>query len=118
MGRLSTHVLDTANGKPAGGVAVTLSRLEDDGSRTILVETRTNADGRTDAPLLTGDAFACGRYELVFAIGDYFRAGGLNLPEPAFLDEVPIRFGIAEPNGHYHVPLLASPWGCTTYRGS
>lgn len=118
MGRLSTHVLDTAQGKPAAGVAITLVRIDADDSRTILVETRTNADGRTDAPLLTGDDFACGRYELVFAIGDYFRAQGLNLPEPAFLDEVPIRFGIAEPDGHYHVPLLASPWGCTTYRGS
>lgn len=118
MGRLSTHVLDTAHGKPAGGVAVTLRRLDEDGGCTMLVETRTNADGRTDAPLLAGDTFACGRYELVFAIGDYFRTLGLNLPEPAFLDEVPIRFGIAEPDGHYHVPLLASPWGCTTYRGS
>jgi len=118
MGRLSTHVLDTAQGKPAGGVAITLHRLNADGSRTILVETRTNADGRTDAPLLSGDTFICGRYEIVFAIGDYFRAQGAALPEPAFLDEVPIRFGIAEPDGHYHVPLLASPWGCTTYRGS
>jgi len=118
MGRLSTHVLDTAQGKPAGGVAIRLSRIDGDGSRTTLLETRTNADGRTDSPLLTGDAFVCGRYELTFAIGDYFRAQGLSLPEPAFLDEVPIRFGIAEPDGHYHVPLLASPWGCTTYRGS
>lgn len=118
MGRLSTHVLDTAHGGPAAGVAVALHRLEADGSRTLLVETRTNADGRTDAPLLAGEAYAPGRYEIVFAIGAYFRARGLALPDPAFLDEVPIRFGIAEADGHYHVPLLASPWSYSTYRGS
>ncbi|MCG6121319.1 MAG: hydroxyisourate hydrolase [Microvirga sp.] len=118
MGRLSTHVLDTAHGGPAEGVAVTLYRLGGDGARTMLVETRTNADGRTDAPLLTGEAYAPGRYEIVFAIGAYFRARGVALPDPAFLDEVPIRFGIADADGHYHVPLLASPWGYTTYRGS
>ncbi|TVR07376.1 MAG: hydroxyisourate hydrolase [Salinarimonadaceae bacterium] len=118
MGRLSTHVLDTAHGGPAAGVAVTLDRIADDGARTRLVETRTNADGRTDAPLLAGDAFAPGRYEIVFAIGAYFRAKGVALADPAFLDEVPIRFAIAEADGHYHVPLLASPWGYTTYRGS
>ncbi|MDR6872893.1 5-hydroxyisourate hydrolase [Bosea sp. BE125] len=118
MGRLSTHVLDTVNGKPAPGVAITLDRLLPDGSRRRLVETRTNADGRTDAPLLSGDGLTTGTYELSFAIGAYFRALGTPLPEPAFLDIVPLRFGIADAQGHYHVPLLASPWSYSTYRGS
>ncbi|MGJ3263660.1 MAG: hydroxyisourate hydrolase [Salinarimonas sp.] len=118
MPRLSTHVLDTAHGGPAAGVALTLDRLAPDGGRTRLVETRTNADGRTDAPLLQGADYAVGTYELAFAIGDYFRTRGAALSEPAFLDVVPIRFAIAEPDGHYHVPLLASPWSYSTYRGS
>jgi 5-hydroxyisourate hydrolase len=118
MGRLSTHVLDTVNGKPAPGVAITLDRLLPDGSRRRLVETRTNADGRTDAPLLSGDGLTTGTYELSFAIGAYFRALSTPLPEPAFLDIVPLRFGIADAQGHYHVPLLASPWSYSTYRGS
>ncbi|GGK42976.1 hydroxyisourate hydrolase [Salinarimonas ramus] len=118
MPRLSTHVLDTAHGGPAAGVALTLDRIEPDGSRTRLVETRTNADGRTDAPLLSGEAYRVGTYELSFAMGDYFRAKGAAPTEPAFLDIVPIRFAIAEPDGHYHVPLLASPWSYSTYRGS
>jgi 5-hydroxyisourate hydrolase len=118
MGRLSTHVLDTVNGRPAPGVAITLDRLLPDGSRRRLVETRTNADGRTDAPLLSGDGLTTGTYELSFAIGAYFRALGTALPEPAFLDIVPLRFGIADAQGHYHVPLLASPWSYSTYRGS
>jgi 5-hydroxyisourate hydrolase len=118
MGRLSTHVLDTVNGRPAPGVAITLDRLLPDGSRRRLVETRTNADGRTDAPLLSGDGLTTGTYELSFAIGAYFHTLGIPLPEPAFLDIVPLRFGIADAQGHYHVPLLASPWSYSTYRGS
>jgi 5-hydroxyisourate hydrolase len=117
MGRLSTHVLDTVNGRPAAGLALSLERLKPDGSRERLAQTVTNADGRTDAPLLSG-ALVPGIYELCFAVGAYFRGLGNALPEPAFLDLVPIRFGIAEPEGHYHVPLLASPWSYSTYRGS
>jgi 5-hydroxyisourate hydrolase len=118
MPRLSTHVLDTAAGRPAADVALVLSRLSDGRHRTVLVETRTNADGRTDAPLLAGDALEPGLYEIAFHVGEYFRAAGAALPEPAFLDVVPIRFGIADPQGHYHVPLLVSPWSFSTYRGS
>ena len=118
MGRLSTHVLDTVNGRPAGGVRVELHRLRPDGSWAPVAETRTNADGRTDAPMLGGDAFATGTYQLSFHIGDYFRAAGVKTTAPAFLDVVPLRFTIAEPDGHYHVPLLASPWSYSTYRGS
>lgn len=117
MGRLSTHVLDTVNGKPAAGLAITLHRVASDGRRERLAEVTTNADGRTDQPLLSG-ALTTGLYELNFALGAYFRGLGTALPEPAFLDIVPIRFGIADPDGHYHVPLLASPWSYSTYRGS
>ena len=117
MGRLTTHVLDTAAGRPAAGVAIALSRLEP-GGRVRLAETVTNSDGRCDAPLLDGDAFAAGVYELAFAAGAYFRSRGAALPEPPFLDEVTIRFGIASPDEHYHVPLLISPYGYSTYRGS
>ena len=116
MGRLTTHVLDTALGRPAQGVRIELFGLS--GDRAPLVDTVTNADGRCDAPLLDQTAFSVGRYELVFHAGDYFRALGLDLPDPAFLDEVAIRFGIAEPDSHYHVPLLLSPHGYSTYRGS
>lgn len=118
MPRLSTHVLDTANGRPAAGLALALHRLEPDGTRTLVVATRTNADGRTDAPLMAGADFRTGRYELEFAVADYFRAQGAALAEPPFLDSVPIRFAISEPDGHYHVPLLVSPWSYSTYRGS
>lgn len=117
MARLSTHVLDTMNGKPAAGVKIALYRLDGE-ARSLVKEVMTNADGRTDAPLLTGDEYKTGQYELVFRIGDYFRGLGANLPQPAFLDVVPLRFGIAEADGHYHVPLLASPWSYSTYRGS
>lgn len=113
MGRLSTHVLDTANGRPAHGVRVTLSR-----GGAVLVDTRTNEDGRTDAPLLSGAAYATGAYELAFHVADYFRARGTVTADPPFLDIVVIRFQIAEPDGHYHVPLLVSPWSYSTYRGS
>ena len=118
MGRLSTHVLDTANGRPAAGVAVELWRLGADGARTLAAAARTNADGRTDQPLLAGDQLVAGTYELVFAAGDYFASLGLDRPEPPFLDLVPVRFGIADPAANYHVPLLLSPWAYSTYRGS
>ena len=118
MGRLSTHVLDIQAGRPAAGVAIELFRIAGDGVATPVARTRTNADGRTDAPLLSGDALAVGVYELRFHAGDYFRGAGANLPDPAFVDVVPIRFGIADATGHYHVPLLVSPWAFSTYRGS
>lgn len=117
MGRLSTHVLDTAAGVPAAGVAVDLYRIAADGKRTLLARRRTNADGRTDTPLLAGDEVAAGTYELVFHMGDYFRSCGAKLADPAFLDLIPLRFALAA-GGHYHVPLLATPWSYSTYRGS
>ncbi|HQX06133.1 MAG TPA: hydroxyisourate hydrolase [Zoogloea sp.] len=116
MGRLTTHVLDTAHGRPGQGIAVTLFRL--DGGRRELLRTVTNDDGRCDRPLLEGEAFEAGTYELVFAAGDYFRALVTTLPEPPFVDEVALRFGVADPAQHYHVPLLVSPWSYSTYRGS
>jgi 5-hydroxyisourate hydrolase len=115
MGRLTTHVLDTAAGKPAAGLKVVLSRV--DGAPAVLAEGITNADGRLDKPLLEGTAFAPGTYEIMFHVGDYFRARRAALAEPAFLDRVPLRFGIAE-DAHYHVPLLVSPYAYSTYRGS
>ncbi len=115
-GRLTTHVLDTATGKPAAGLSIALFHLNGE-ARTHLKTVVTNADGRCDAPLLAGAEFRTGEYELVFAAGDYLRRQGTRLPEPAFLDSVPIRFGMAEPV-HYHVPLLVSPYGYSTYRGS
>ncbi len=116
MGRLTTHVLDTAHGKPGTGIAVTVYRL--DGERREVARSVTNHDGRCDKPLLEGAALEAGKYEIVFAAGDYFRALGLNLPEPPFVDEVALRFGIANVDQHYHVPLLVSPWSYSTYRGS
>jgi 5-hydroxyisourate hydrolase len=113
-GRLTTHVLDTSAGRPAAGLRVTLSRLSD-GAR--LADRKTNADGRVDGALLDGDDFRPGDYELLFAVGDYFRSLGVALPDPAFLDLVPIRIGLAEQR-HYHVPLLVAPYGYSTYRGS
>ncbi len=117
MGRLSTHVLDTARGRPAAGVAVCLYRIDSDGGRTLLTESVTNLDGRTDAPLLTGEAFASGVYELTFAVAAYF-ASDPQVPSVPFLDLIPLRFGIADPDAAYHVPLLVSPWSYSTYRGS
>ena len=114
-GSLTTHVLDTANGVPAAGVGIELFRLED-GNPVLLTTARTNADGRTDAPLLEGGAFVPGVYELVFAVGGHFGAG--SAPDPPFLDRVPLRFGVADPDARYHVPLLVSPWAYSTYRGS
>jgi 5-hydroxyisourate hydrolase len=118
MGRLTTHVLDTANGCPGEGIRVSLFVLGANGSMSLMLEAVTNADGRVDAPLLEGAAFTVGSYMLEFAAGDYFRARGIELAEPAFLDIVPIRFGIADAGAHYHVPLLLSPYGYSTYRGS
>jgi 5-hydroxyisourate hydrolase len=118
MGRLSTHVLDTVSGGPAAGVRITLDGLASDGARTRLAETRTNADGRTDAPLLSGENMRTGSFELTFHVGDHFRAKAQALTEPPFLDVVPIRFQISDVNGHYHVPLLVSPHAYSTYRGS
>lgn len=118
MARLSTHVLDTAHGRPAAGLDLELYRLGPAGQRTFVTAASTNADGRTDAPLLSGETLPVGLYELVFHVAAYFKAQGLTLPDPPFLDEVVIRFGIADATGHYHVPLLLSPYGYSTYRGS
>lgn len=118
MGRLSTHVLDTLSGKPAAGMQIELLEARPEGGWKVLKTVITNADGRTDAPLLAGDEFRTGRFQLRFAVADYFRAEGVKLPEPAFLDFVPIHFGLAELEGHYHVPLLCTPWAYSTYRGS
>ncbi|MBS0486355.1 MAG: hydroxyisourate hydrolase [Proteobacteria bacterium] len=117
MGQLTTHVLDTHAGKPAAGMAIDLFAVTGE-SRVPLKSATTNADGRLDGPLLTGAAFASGVYELDFHAGDYFRARGVTLPQPAFLDRITIRFGISDTNAHYHVPLLVTPWSYSTYRGS
>ena len=118
MGQLTTHVLDTANGCPAAGMAVTLYRLGADGQASLLKSLTLNHDGRADGPLLAGATFQPGRYRLVFEVAAYFRARGTSLPEPPFLDTVPLDFGLATVGEHYHVPLLASPWSYSTYRGS
>ena len=118
MGRLSTHVLDTASGKPARNVVVELHALDGAGAWQLVKTATTNADGRTDAPLLVGDAFKPGTYMLSFHIGDYFRGAGVAAGSPPFLDVVPVRFTVAEPDGHYHVPLLTTSWSYATYRGS
>jgi 5-hydroxyisourate hydrolase len=113
MSRLTTHILDTMHGRPAAGVQIRLLRGE-----TLLCEARTNSDGRCDSPLLTDADIQPGRYRLEFAIGAYFRGIGVVLPELAFLEIVAIEFGVADGAGHYHVPLLVSPYGYSTYRGS
>lgn len=117
MGRLTTHILDTARGSPAAGVQIDLFAVSDAGLVEI-ASVSTNDDGRCDGPVLEGEAFVAGTYELHFHVGDYLRARGETLPSPAFLDVVPIRFGIASSGEHYHVPLLISPYGYSTYRGS
>jgi len=117
-GRLTTHVLDTAAGRPAAGVRIELWTIGADGRRDLVRTAVTNGDGRVDGALLDGALMAAGQYELVFHAGDYLRASGTELPEPAFLDIIPIRFGIADAAAHYHVPLLLSPYGFSTYRGS
>jgi len=118
-GRLTTHVLDTARGRPAAGMMFELARIDEDGDRQVLKTVRTNSDGRTDAPLLAEDEVSSGVYELVFEDGEYFAGQPeVGSADPPFLGRVPIRFGIADPSVHYHVPLLASPWSYSTYRGS
>ncbi|MBD0383365.1 hydroxyisourate hydrolase [Paenibacillus sedimenti] len=114
---LTTHVLDISGGCPASGVRIDLFRLQD-GKSTLLRTERTNADGRVLGAMLGGEEFTPGVYELVFHVGEYFRGRGAELAEPAFLDEVPVRFGISNRDAHYHVPLLIAPWGYNTYRGS
>lgn len=116
MGRLTTHVLDTANGCPAAGMVFELHRI--DAVRSLIVRMTTNNDGRCDAPLLVDEQMLAGRYELVFFVGDYFAARNTPQDSPRFLDRVPLAFGIADPAAHYHVPLLVSPWSYSTYRGS
>jgi 5-hydroxyisourate hydrolase len=118
VGHLSTHVLDQTRGKPAPGVAIDMHVLVSDGSWRALKQVRTNRDGRTEQPLLSDAEFKVGTYMLTFHLGDYFRQAGAALPDPPFLDVVPLRFSIAEPDGDYHVPLLMTPWSYATYRGS
>lgn len=118
MGKLTTHVLDTASGLPARRLRIELHRFGTDGQPASVAMIETNDDGRAPAPLLEGDAFRTGRYRLDFHVAAYFRAVGTRLPEPPFLDVVSIDFGIADDTQHYHVPLLVSPWSYSTYRGS
>jgi len=115
-GRLTTHVLDTAHGRPAAGMEIELFGIEGE-ERSLLKTARTNDDGRVDGPLLGGDEFAAGIYEIVFHVGAYF-AGEPGIPDLPFLGRVPVRFGVSDPEAHYHVPLLVSPWAYSTYRGS
>jgi 2-oxo-4-hydroxy-4-carboxy-5-ureidoimidazoline decarboxylase len=117
-GRLSTHVLDTHSGKPAAGVSVELTELSDLGASRLIARTVTNADGRTDAPLIGGRPVPIGRYELAFKTADYFAGKHVPLSDPPFLDIIPLRFSVSDPEGHLHVPLLVTPWSYATYRGS
>lgn len=117
MGKLTTHVLDTAHGRPGAGITIRLYRCAGQ-SRQLLGEFVSNADGRCDAPLLADGALHVACYELEFAVGDYFAGCGVVLAEPRFLDVVCLRFGIADASAHYHVPLLVSPYSYSTYRGS
>jgi|ERR1043166_3199224 5-hydroxyisourate hydrolase len=118
MGLLSTHVLDTMRGQPARGVKLELYAVAADGTRTLVTQTETNADGRTDAALLEGESFHPGCYEIVFHLGDYFRRQGAPLADPPFFNQVPIRFELIDPDYHYHVPVVAAPWTYSTYRGN
>lgn len=116
-GRLTTHVLDTASGKPAGGMKIDFYKMEGDTYR-LVSSTQTNKDGRTDKPLLIGDAVTVGRYQIVFHVAAYFSGIGTKLSDPPFLDTVPVQFSIFDAKAHYHVPLLTTPWSYSTYRGS
>ena len=122
MGRLTTHVLDTAHGCPGAGIKLRLYAEAPDnikGTEAVLIgEAETNVDGRCDEPLLTGERLRKGRYRIDFEVGDYFRGRGVALADPAFLETVSLRFGIADAGAHYHVPLLVSPFAYSTYRGS
>jgi 5-hydroxyisourate hydrolase len=115
---ITTHVLDVTIGRPARGVRVELYELGSGSERKLVVDVATNADGRTDKPLISADQARAGRFELLFHVGDYLRRQHAELADPPFLDIVPIRFGVADPQAHYHVPLLVSPWSYSTYRGS
>ncbi len=117
MGKLTTHILDTAAGMPGKNIRIDLYHLKDD-SWELLKTVVSNDDGRCDAPLLEGEDLKTGQYELVFHAGDYFDSLGLALPEPKFLDEIVLRFGVPDASQHYHVPLLVSPYSYSTYRGS
>jgi hydroxyisourate hydrolase len=115
---LTTHVLDVTSGRPADGVRVELYELVGGSERKPVVDVVTNSDGRTDKPLISAERARSGRFELVFQAGDYFRHRRAELADPPFLETIPIRFGVADPTAHYHVPLLVSPWSYSTYRGS
>lgn len=118
-GKLTTHVLDTAHGRPAANIAIALWLIDPHSAeKTLLKTVTTNADGRTDAPLLSDGEMKVGVYELIFCVGDYFSQSVENLFDPPFLNLIPLQFGIADPTAHYHVPLLVSPWSYSTYRGS
>jgi 5-hydroxyisourate hydrolase len=117
MGRLTTHVLDTTQGRPGSGIAVSVARIEGD-ARLLVASARTNADGRCDQPLLEGDALVPGVYEITFAVAPYFARNSVALPDPPFVGDVVLRFGVADASQHYHVPLLVTPWSYSTYRGS
>ncbi|NOJ45264.1 2-oxo-4-hydroxy-4-carboxy-5-ureidoimidazoline decarboxylase [Bradyrhizobium archetypum] len=117
-GRLSTHVLDTHSGRPAAGISIELTELSDLGQPRVVARTITNSDGRTDQPLIGGRPVPIGRYELLFSVGDYFAGHGVPMADPPFLDKIPLRFSVSEPEGHLHVPLLVTPWSYATYRGS
>jgi 5-hydroxyisourate hydrolase len=115
MGKLTTHILDTAHGRPGAGIRIKLFALQ--GDRHLIANTVTNSDGRTEGPLLNEETFRAGQYELEFSVGEYFAATGLELADPPFLDDIVIRFTVKD-GEHYHVPLLVSPWSYSTYRGS
>ena len=117
-GRLSTHVLDTHSGRPAAGIAVELVELSELGADRVVTRALTNADGRTDQPLVGGRPVPIGRYELTFSVGDYFARRQVPMKDPPFLDSIPVRFSVSDPEGHLHVPLLVTPWSYATYRGS
>jgi 5-hydroxyisourate hydrolase len=115
---LTTHVLDVSRGQPADGVRVELYELAGGSDRMLIANVVTNSDGRTDKPLISADQARAGQFELIFHAGDYFRRRRGDLADPPFLDIIPIRFGVADPKAHYHLPLLVSPWSYSTYRGS